>query len=217
MKSKKLIYFLIILPLILTSIAMIALPNEVVIRYSSKGVQYGSKFSLIIFPFFSIWIGGFMLLVGKAVEKTEQENVVKNITYIPLIIFNLVTIAALLGAGIIKEGKTNLQMLDIIVGGSVEIVAILFAVYASFTARQKGPIISNSYLWLSKEEREKTDKKPEYRQLTIVCGGLAVSFTMLAIYIIASWKWAYVMMWIIMALVVVYAIASSVKDVLKNK
>lgn len=217
MERKKITKILIFLPLILTIVGLIMLPNEVAIRYSNAGIQYGSKWFLIVLPIFNLWIGGFMLLIGKASEKTEQQDVVRKITYIPLGIFNIITILALLGAAFIREGKISVQSLDIIVGSFVGIVAIIFAVYASFTAREKGPIISNPYIWLSKEERDKFDKKAEYRQLTVVFASLALSFIMLAIYIIMGWKWSFALMWVIIVFVIIYAFTSSVKDVIKKK
>lgn len=216
MKQKKIMYILIFLPLVLTMVSMIVLPNEVAIRYSNSGIQYGSKWSLIILPLFSLWIGGFMLLIGKASENTEQEAVVRKITYVPLGIFNIVTILALLGAAFIREGKTSVHLLDVIAGCFLGIIAIMFAIYASFTAREKGPIISNPYLWLSKEERDKIDKKVEYRQLTVVFSSLALSFAMLAIYIVTDYTWTFVIMWVSIAFVIIYAVVSSIKEVIKK-
>lgn len=47
----------------------------------------------------------------------------------------------------------------LIVGIVCCVIAVALGIYVSFTLRQKGPIFSNTYLWLSKEEREKADKK----------------------------------------------------------
>lgn len=216
MRNRKMIYGFMLLPLILTGTALLFLPDQVAIHYSSSGVQYGSKFSLIIIPILGIWIGTFLLLVGKTVANTPQEETVRKITYIPLVIFNFVTIVALAGAFFIKAENANVEIIDIVAGSIIGIVAILLAVYAFFTSREKGPIISNPYVWLSEEERAKVDKKAEYRQLTVVFGCLALAFALLAIYMIFSWKWAFIMMWIVFAVVVVYAIVSSVRDMIRK-
>ena len=105
---------------------------------------------------------------------------------------------------------------EIIAGCFSGIIAIVLLVYVSFTARCKGPILSNSYLWLSKEEREKVDKKAEYKLLTIVFGLLTVIFTLLTIYIFTSWKWAHILMWILCGVVIVYAICDSIKTAIKK-
>lgn len=216
MKKNKIMYGLIFFPLILTGIALLFLPDQVAIRYSSRGIQYGSKFALIIIPILGIWIGGFLVLIGKAMVGTPQEEIVRKITYVPLVIFNLVTIGALIGAFVIEEGKTNLKIMDIVLGSILGIAAVCMASYASFTARQKGPIISNTYLWMSESERANIDKKAEYRQLTVVFASLALMFAMLSIYIITSWKWAFAMMWILTVFVIVYAFVSSVRDQIKK-
>ena len=43
-------------------------------------------------------------------------------------------------------------------------VALAAGIYASFTARGKGPVLSNSY-WFSVLKRENANKKAEYRWL----------------------------------------------------
>ena len=102
--------------------------------------------------------------------------------------------------------------MDTIMGCIVALIAVLLAVYVSFTARKKGPVFSNTYLWASKEERERT-KNDEYRLVTIVFGCLALVFALLSLYIFTSWAWANILMWILIVCVVVFAIADSVKTV----
>lgn len=63
----------------------------------------------------------------------------------------------------------------LIVGIVCCVIAVALGIYVSFTLRQKGPIFSNTYLWLSKEEREKADKKAEYRLVSVVFGLLALA------------------------------------------
>ncbi len=105
--------------------------------------------------------------------------------------------------------------MNIIIGCVVAIIAILLGIYVSFTARGKGPVLSNTYLWASKQERERT-KKDEYRLVTIIFGCLAVIFALLSLYIFTSWKWANILMWVLIVGVVVFAIVDSVKTVSKK-
>ena len=105
--------------------------------------------------------------------------------------------------------------MDTIMGCIVALIAVLLAVYVSFTARKKGPVFSNTYLWASKEERERT-KNDEYRLVNIVFGCLALVFALLSLYIFTSWAWANILMWILIVCVVVFAIADSVKTVTKK-
>lgn len=63
---------------------------------------------------------------------------------------------------------------QIILGIITGIITLLLGVYASFTARQKGPIFSNVYIWGSEKDKKKVDKKAEYHFVTVIFGCLAV-------------------------------------------
>lgn len=99
----------------------------------------------------------------------------------------------------------------IVAGCVTGIMALLFTVYVSFTVRGKGPILSNTYIFLSKEERQCADKKAEYKLISVVFGSLSAVFAMLSLNIFTHWTWTYVLMWVIIAFVVVYAIVNAVK------
>ncbi len=216
MRDKRLTTALMLLPCILTGIALLILPEQVPVRYSSEGVQYGSKYIFILFPILNLWVGAIMLVAQRFVGNTEQQRVVKKIKYAVLIIFNVVIVGAILAAAMIREGKTDLKLIDIAIGIIVALIAAACAMYAFFTSRGIGPILSNSYLWLSQEEREKADKKAEYRMLTRIFGGLALAFGMLAINLFTGWKWAMTGMWIIMACVIIYAVYDSIRNEIKK-
>ena len=216
MKKNKTLYFFIILPIIITSISLFFLPEQVPIRYSSKEIQYGSKFSLLVLSFLGAWIGGLMALIAKAVENTEEGLLVRKIFYIPVVIFNVVNFITVAGAFFIKKDGSGLKMIEVTIGCLTGAIAIALGIYASFTAKQKGPILSNSYLWLSEEEKKKADTKAEYQMLTRVFGGLALAFTMLTLEIFTTWKWTLIAMWICIAFVIIYAVYDSVKSTVKK-
>lgn len=48
---------------------------------------------------------------------------------------------------------------QIILGVVTGIITLLLGVYTSFTARQKGPIFSNVYIWGGEKDKKKVDKK----------------------------------------------------------
>jgi len=119
-----------------------------------------------------------------------------------------------------KEGF--MEMADIVMGCVLSVIAVICGIYFSFTVRCKGPILSNPWIWMSREEREKelakVDIKAEYRQLTIVFGCLAVFFCYFAAFCFSSFRLPLYPLWILMALIVIYAIGSSVKfAVRKNR
>lgn len=104
-----------------------------------------------------------------------------------------------------------------IIGGCiVGFFAIISAIYVSFTAREKGPIISNSYAWLTKEQREKADKKAEYKLLTIICSGISATFAFLTIHIFTNWNWAFYLMLICAIFIIIYAIRDTVRTAKKK-
>ena len=110
-----------------------------------------------------------------------------------------------------------MELSQIIVGIIVSLISIFLFIYISFTARYKGPIFSNTYLWLSKEERKKVDKRSEYKLVTLIFGCLAIIFALLSIYIFTRWAWSYVLMWALIAFVIIFAIVNSVKTERKKK
>ena len=110
-----------------------------------------------------------------------------------------------------------MELSQIIVGIIVSLISIFLFIYISFTAHCKGPIFSNTYLWLSKEERKKVDKRSEYKLVTLIFGCLAIIFALLSIYIFTRWAWSYVLMWALIVFVIIFAIVNSVKTERKKK
>lgn len=108
--------------------------------------------------------------------------------------------------------ENNMELQQIITGIFLGLVAIGLGIYVSFTARCKGPIFSNTYLWLSKEEREKADKKKEYKLVTVIFSGLSAFFALDAIYIFTLSKAALILGFCIMAFIIIYAIIDAVKS-----
>ena len=104
-----------------------------------------------------------------------------------------------------------MEISRIIVGIITGLIGILFGVYVSFTARKKGPIFTNTYIWYSKSEREKADINAEYKQVTAVFGGLSLYFLLQSLEMLFSLSWLQIPKLIIMAFILFYAIFSSIK------
>ncbi len=103
-------------------------------------------------------------------------------------------------------------MSDMIFAVVTGIISVILFIYVSFAVRCKGPILSNTYLFASKEERNKINKKAEYHMVSIVFGIAATIFAFLTAYIITSWN---ICLYIVFALIVcdmVYAIKESIKS-----
>jgi hypothetical protein len=66
----------------------------------------------------------------------------------------------------------------------VLIIAVICAFISIRQFKEKGFLFNNAYIWASKEDREKMDKKPHYRQSAIVFCLVSVVFIVLGISII---------------------------------
>lgn len=91
---------------------------------------------------------------------------------------------------------------------------ILMALCVFISARQfaeKGFLFNNAYLWATKDEREKMDKKPHYRQSAIVFCFLGAVFFVSGLSMALQIRKLLLLEIPLMICVVIYAIISSVK------
>jgi hypothetical protein len=92
-------------------------------------------------------------------------------------------------------------------------ITLLFAVYGYFTARCKGPILSNPYIWLDKKNREKEIErvgiKNIYRQLTITNVLCFLIMLTLTIDIIIKSRYLFILVLVFVVILIVYAIKST--------
>lgn len=106
---------------------------------------------------------------------------------------------------------------QIVAGCIVAFIAVLSGVYVTFTARCKGPILSNTFLFLSEEERKKADKQAEYKLVTVVFSFISAIFALLTIQIFTSWIWLYIPIGALAIVLLVYVIVETVKTERKHK
>lgn len=103
-------------------------------------------------------------------------------------------------------------MSDVIFAVVTGIISVILFIYVSFTIRCKGPILSNTYLFASKEERSKIDKKAEYHMVSVVFGILATTFAFLTVYTITSWNACLYIVFALIICVIIYAVKESIKS-----
>ncbi len=96
------------------------------------------------------------------------------------------------------------------------VISILLLTYSCFAAKEKGPILSNTYLWATAKERGKMNKSAEYHLATVVFGLLGIIFLLLTIHTLTSWSWINYIVGILIAIVIIYAIINTIKSE-KNK
>jgi NhaP-type Na+/H+ or K+/H+ antiporter len=82
--------------------------------------------------------------------------------------------------------------------------------------KEKGILLNNAYLYASKREREKMNKKPYYIQSAIVFVFIGLIFLLNGLQMLFKFDWLFYIVLVMMAITVVYAIASSIV-IEKNK
>ena len=75
--------------------------------------------------------------------------------------------------------------------------------------KEKGFLFNNAYIYASKEERKKMDKKPHYRQSAIVFLGLGTVFLFNGIQGFVESDWPFQLVIGLMICTLVYAVVSS--------
>ncbi len=106
--------------------------------------------------------------------------------------------------------------MDVTTAMIVLFLSIACAVISVFQFQEKGFLFNNAYIYATKQEREKMDKSPHYRQSGIVFAFLAAIFFCIAAECILKTGW---LQWVEGALavaVLAYAIISSVKEQIKK-
>ena len=91
------------------------------------------------------------------------------------------------------------------------LIAISLFVISFFHLKEKGPLLNNAILFATKEEREKIDKKPYYRQSGIVFALLGIIFLLIGLATFLETGWLYYIVWGVAFIDIVYAVASSIK------
>lgn len=105
---------------------------------------------------------------------------------------------------------------DIIIAVVVRLLAIGCGIISVMQFREKGILFNNAYILSSKQEREKIDKKPHYRQSAVVFALIAIIFLCLSVEVVTKTGWLFGLMWLFVAIVLIYAISSSIKSEVKK-
>lgn len=100
---------------------------------------------------------------------------------------------------------------EFIVGIIAFVIAGLCAFISVRHFMEKGYLLNNAYIWASKEEREKLDKKPYYRQSAIVFGLICFGFIVIGLSVILQNYTIELLEIPLFAAALIYAIVSSAK------
>lgn len=97
------------------------------------------------------------------------------------------------------------------------VMSLVFFTLSFLHFRGKGFLCNNAYIYASQKEREAICKKPYYRQSSIVFLFVGLLFLLNAIEIIVRSEWLFYLTIALAILIVIYAIASSIRIERKNK
>ena len=98
-----------------------------------------------------------------------------------------------------------------IVAASILFAVSVFLLFVSVRSfMEKGFLFNNAYIYASKQEREKMNKKPHYRQSAIVFLLLGLIFLLNALAVLLKVNWIFYIGVAVVAITLIYAIVSSI-------
>ncbi len=100
--------------------------------------------------------------------------------------------------------------MDIIVMVICLLIASACFLVSYFQYREKGILLNNAYLYASREEREKMNKRPYYRQSGIVFSLLGIVFLLNAVQVTTEWNWICYLSILVSIVTIIYAVVSSI-------
>ena len=101
-------------------------------------------------------------------------------------------------------------MKEIITSCILFIIAIGAFIKSYRSFKEKGFLFNNAYTYASKQERETMNKTPHYRQSAIVFFMIGVIFLLNGVSVLLEANWMFLLVIIIVAIAIVYAIVSSI-------
>ncbi|MBQ3570201.1 MAG: DUF3784 domain-containing protein [Methanocorpusculum sp.] len=93
----------------------------------------------------------------------------------------------------------------------IGLIAVASFIISILQFKEKGFLFNNAYIWASKEERQRMDKRPHYRQSGVVFSLIGILFLLLALEVLLNAGWLLYVFWGVVILTVVYAVVSSIK------
>ncbi len=98
-----------------------------------------------------------------------------------------------------------------IVPASILFAVSIFLFFMSVRSfMEKGFLFNNAYIYASKQEREKMNKKPHYRQSAIVFLLFGLIFLLNTIAVLLKVNWIFYIVVVVVIITLIYAIVSSI-------
>jgi len=108
-------------------------------------------------------------------------------------------------------------MKEIIIASILFAVSVFLFFMSVRSFMEKGFLFNNAYIYASKQEREKMNKKPYYRQSAIVFLLLGLLFLLIALAVLLEANWIFYVCVAVVIITLIYAVVSSITIEQKNK
>ena len=108
-------------------------------------------------------------------------------------------------------------MKEIIIASILFAVSVFLFLMSVRSFMEKGFLFNNAYIYASKQEREKMNKKPHYRQSAIVFLLLGIVFLLFALAVLLEAYWISFVGVAVVIITLIYAIVSSITIEKNNK
>ena len=108
-------------------------------------------------------------------------------------------------------------MEEMIAAGILFTISMLAFFMSIRSFMEKGFLFNNAYIYASKQEREKMNKKPHYRQSAIAFLLLGFIFLLNAIAVLLGANWIFYIVIAVVIITLIYAIVSSITIEKNNK
>ncbi len=108
-------------------------------------------------------------------------------------------------------------MKEIIIASILFAVSVFLFFMSVRSFMEKGFLFNNAYIYASKQEREKMNKKPYYRQSAIVFLLFGIVFLLLALGVLLEAYWISFVGVAVVIITLIYAIVSSITIAKNNK
>ena len=108
-------------------------------------------------------------------------------------------------------------MKEIIIASILFAVSVFLFFMSVRSFMEKGFLFNNAYIYASKQEREKMNKKPYYRQSAIVFLLLGIVFLLLSLAVLLEAYWISFVGVAVVIITLIYAIVSSIMIEKNNK
>lgn len=124
---------------------------------------------------------------------------------------NINTCKSLITVYKFKFEEVKITMGELITLIIVLFIAVILLIFSIMSFLERGLLLNNAFLYASKEEREKMDKKPYYKQSAIVFCILSVVFIVIALQILLKNDILFLLEIPPIMSVIIYSIVSTVQ------